>query len=107
MQVENNAIFHEQRSWYVSTIIEKNVQAIFSCIYLIGFNSSAVWYTGRWTEFDDFSKILSTYIIQKRLNVKSGMITKHLQALDQGSSVAGDPRLMEDGSISIYPYRGK
>ena len=32
---------------------------------------------------------------------------KHLQAPDQGSRVAGDPRLMEDGSISIYPHRGK
>jgi len=32
---------------------------------------------------------------------------KHLQALDQGSRVAGLPQLMEDGSISIYPHRGK
>ena len=32
---------------------------------------------------------------------------KHLQALAQGSRVAEDPPLMEDGSMSMYSHRGK
>ena len=32
---------------------------------------------------------------------------RHLQALAQGSRVAGDPPLMEDGSMAMYSHRGK